>query len=397
MVQVGPFLRAIRVVERKLAGLAEHCSDLPWKWIQPEYGSTHKRIGNLESKPLAFLKQLLETPSPSGYEQKIQAVVRDYVADFADSVETDLHGNVIVGRNPQATPRIMLAGHCDQIGMVVSHIDESGFLYAQTIGGWDPQQLIGQRMTIWTNRGGIPAVIARKPIHLLNPEERKEVVKLEDLWLDIGSKSELETREAVQIGDPVTLQLGFQEMRNGIANAPGMDNRTGLWVVIEALRRCGPRLHCAPFAVSTVAEEIGLRGAQTSAFSVEPHVGIAVDVTHATDCPTIDKRQQGDIKVGGGPVVFRGPNMNPRVSDRLVEVAENCRIDYQPSALGRAAPNDSNALQVSRAGVATGLVAVPNRYMHSAVETISLHDIDAAADLLAEFINGIREEDDFTP
>lgn len=351
----------------------------------------------MDTAPFDFLRQLVETPSPSGFEQRIQEVVRTHAASFADSIETDLHGNVVVGRNTDAKKRLMLAGHCDQIGMIVTHIDELGFLYAQTIGGWDPQQLVGQRMTVWTERGGIPAVIARKPIHLLKDEERKQVVKLEDLWLDIGSRSEEETQEAVRIGDPVTLELGFQEMRNRLANAPGMDNRTGLWVVLEALRRCGPRLDCAVFAVSTVAEEIGLRGAKTSAYGVNPDIGIAVDVTHATDCPTIDQRQQGRIKLGDGPVVFRGPNMNPKVTDRLFQVGESCRIKHQPSALGRAASNDSNALQINRAGVATGLVAIPNRYMHSAVETVSLEDLDAAADLLAEFINSVREDDDFTP
>ena len=341
----------------------------------------------MDSKPLEFLKRLVETPGPSGYEQKIQQVVRDYVADFADAVETDLHGNVMVGRNTGSKLRVMLAGHCDQMG----------FGYAQTIGGWDPHQLIGQRMIIWTDRGGIPAVIARKPIHLLNDDERKQVVKLEDLWLDIGSRSEQETREKVEIGDPVTLELGFQPMLNNLANAPGMDNRTGVWVVMEALRRCGPKLDCAAFAVSTVAEEIGLRGAKTSAFHIDPHVGIAVDVTHATDCPTIDRRKQGNIQLGDGPVVFRGPNMNPRVASKLFDVASNCRISYQRAALGRAAPNDSNALQVTRGGVAAGLVAIPNRYMHSAVETISLDDLDSAADLLAEFLNAVRVDDDFTP
>lgn len=351
----------------------------------------------MDSERLNFLKQLLETPSPSGYEERIQQLVRSYVASYADSVETDLHGNLIVARNPKAKLRVMLAGHCDQIGMLVSHIDDSGFIYAQTIGGWDPQQLIGQRMTIWSETGPLPAVIARKPIHLLKDEERKQVVKIEDLWLDIGAASEEEARELVRIGDPVTLQLGFQAMRNRLANAPGMDNRTGLWVVMEALRRCGPNLDCGVFAVSTVAEEIGLRGAKTSGFGVDPHVGIAVDVTHATDCPTIDQRQQGKIRLGGGPVVFRGPNMNPRVASKLCEVAAKCRIDYQPAALGRAAPNDSNAMQVTRGGVASGLVAIPNRYMHSAVETISLDDVDAAADLLAEFINAVRDTDDFTP
>lgn len=354
----------------------------------------------MDSQPFEFLTKLLETPSPSGYEHRIQSVVREYVAGFADTVTTDLHGNVIMGRNSNAKLRVMLAGHCDQIGMVVSHIDELGFLYAQTIGGWDPQQLIGQRMMVWPNRGsgqGIPAVISRKPIHLLKEDERKQVVKIEDLWLDIGARSTEEAAELVQIGDPVTLQLGFQAMQNNLANAPGMDNRTGLWVVIEALRRCGPRLDCAVFAVSTVSEEVGLRGARTSAYGVDPHVGIAVDVTHATDCPTIDQRQLGEIKLGSGPVIFRGPNMNHRVVDRLVHVADESRIEYQPAALGRAASNDSNALQLSRAGVATGLMSIPNRYMHSAVETIHLHDLENSADLLAQFLNSIRGDDDFTP
>ncbi|MFK8115096.1 MAG: M42 family peptidase, partial [Rubripirellula sp.] len=232
--------------------------------------------------PFDFLRQLVETPSPSGFEQRIQALVRSYVADFADTVETDLHGNVIACRNPKGKLRVMLAGHCDQIGMIVSHIDDNGYIYAQTIGGWDPQQLIGQRMTIWSANGPVPAVIARKPIHLLKDDERKQVVKIEDLWLDIGARSSEEVLSTIQIGDGVTLQLGFQAMKNRLANAPGMDNRTGLWVVLEALRRCGPNLDCAVYSVSTVAEEIGLRGARTSAFGVDPHVGIAVDVTHAT-------------------------------------------------------------------------------------------------------------------
>jgi endoglucanase len=292
----------------------------------------------------------------------------------------------------------MYAGHCDQIGMLISQIDEFGFLYAQTIGGWDPQQLIGQRMTIWAKGGPIPAVIARKAIHLLTDDERKQVVKHEDLWLDIGAKSKAEAAEAIRVGDPVTLQLGYQEMRNGLANSPAMDDKTGLWVVIEALRRASSgSLKVALHAVSTVQEEIGLRGATTSAFGIEPHVGSAVDVTHATDCPTIDKRQQGEISLGKGPVIFRGPNMNPKVVDRLVGLCGEREIAYQLSASGRAVPNDANTIQVSRAGVATGLVAIPNRYMHSAVEMISLDDIDRAADLLAAFALSLSGDDDFTP
>src|SRR3954471_7620790 len=295
----------------------------------------------MEAAARDFLIELLETPSPSGYERPIQDVVRAYVADFADSVTTDLHGNVIAAKNPDAPFRVMLAGHCDQIGMLISHFNDNGFLHAQTIGGWDPQQLIGKRMTIGTAGGPLPAVISRKPIHLLTDEERKQVVKLEDLWLDIGAKNKDEAKELVRIGDPVTLQLGFQEMRGGLANSPAMDNKCGLWVVIEALRRASKRgLEVAVFAVSTVAEEIGLRGAHTSAFGVDPHVGIAVDVTHATDCPTIDKRQQGEVNLGSGPVIVRGPNMNPSVVERLVDTAKSMELAYQMSASGKAAPND---------------------------------------------------------
>ena len=352
----------------------------------------------MEAAAHEFLVRLLETPSPSGYESKIQAVVREYVASFADEVKTDVHGNVIACKNPQAPLRVMLAGHCDQIGLLVTQIDELGFIYTQTIGGWDPQQLVGQRMTIWTDHHAIPAVIARKPIHLLDESERKQVVKAKDLWLDIGAQSQQEAAAIVRVGDPVTLELGYQPLRNNLANAPGMDDRTGLWVVVEALRRAARKsLNCALYAVSTVQEEIGLRGAQTSAYGVDPHVGIAVDVTHATDCPTIDKRQQGDISLGKGPVVFRGPNMNPIVTQRLLETAADLEIPYQLSAIARATPNDTNALQITRAGVATGLVAIPNRYMHSAVETISLDDIDHAADLLAAFAVGLAGEEDFTP
>jgi putative aminopeptidase FrvX len=218
------------------------------------------------------------------------------------------------------------------------------------------------------------------------------------LWLDIGAKTKDEAKELVRIGDPVTLRLGYQEMRNGLANSPAMDNKCGLWVVIEALRRAAQKnLAVSVYAVSTVAEEIGLRGAQTSAYGVDPHVGIAVDVTHATDCPTIDKRQQGEVNLGSGPVVVRGPNMNPIVVERLISLAQKAEIPHQLTASGRAQPNDSNALQINRAGVATGLVAIPNRYMHSAVEMISLEDIDRGADLLAEFVGSLTGDEDFTP
>jgi putative aminopeptidase FrvX len=346
-----------------------------------------------------FLINILETPSPSGYEVPVQDIVREYVGTFADEVRTDLHGNVIASCNPSAELRVMYAGHADQIGLLVTYIDDNGFIYTNTIGGWDPQQLIGQRMTIYTANGPIPAVIARKPIHLLNEEERKQVVKLKDLWLDVGAKDQKEAKEIVAIGDPVTLELGYQEMRNNMANSPGMDDKTGLWVCVEAARRAKERggLNVALHVASTVQEEIGLRGATTSTYGIDPHVGVAVDVTHATDCPTIEKFQEGEVKLGGGPVCYRGANMNPVVVEYMRAAGKTASIPLQWGAQGRGTGTDANAMQLARGGVATGLVSVPNRYMHSAVEMVSLDDLDACADLLAEFALSIPADADFTP
>ena len=345
---------------------------------------------------LDFFKNILKRPSPSGYEQPVQQIVREYASGFSDNISTDSHGNVIAVKNSQAPLRLMFAGHCDQIGLIIQYIDENGFLYVQPIGGWDPQQLIGQRLTVWSSGGPVAGVLARKPIHLLTEEERKQVPKIKDLWLDIGAADQEDATARVRIGDSVTFELSFQKLSDDLVNSPAMDDKTGLWVVMEALRRTElEKLACGLYAVSTVQEEIGLRGARTSAYGIDPHVGIAVDVTHATDCPTIDKKAEGEVKLGGGPVIYRGPNNNPLVVDRLIAVAEEQGIDYQLAAIGRATPTDANSLQVTRSGVATALVSIPNRYMHSAVETISLADIDRAADLLASFAMSLTADETF--
>lgn len=194
----------------------------------------------MESSALEFFRQVLETPSPSGYERPVQDIVRRYAGEFADEVRTDLHGNVVLVKNPDAPLRLMLAGHCDQIGLIVSYVDDQGFVYFQTIGGWDMQQLVGQRVTIWADSGAVPGVIGRKAIHLLTEEERKQVPKTKDLWIDIGARDKDEARAAVRVGDPVTLALGFQQLGNQIAFSPAMDDKAGMWVVVEALRRADP-------------------------------------------------------------------------------------------------------------------------------------------------------------
>lgn len=346
----------------------------------------------------SFLHDLLSTPGVSGYEVPVQKVVRAYAGSFADEIRTDLHGNVILSAEAGDGPRIMFAGHCDQLGLLVSHIDDEGFLFVQTVGGWDPQQLVGQRVTVWADTGPTFGVISRKAIHLMDDAERKQVAELKSLWVDIGAKDKNDAEEVVSIGDPITVQLGIQEMRNRAINAPGLDNRTGVWVVVEGFRRAVERgLSASLFCASTVQEEIGLRGARTSAFGIDPQVAIAVDVTHATDCPGVDKRQRGSVELGRGPVLSRGANVNPVVWQRLRDEAEAGGLPYQVAALGRAAANDANPLQVSRAGVATGLVQIPNRYMHSPVEVVSWDDLEAAAELLARFACSVSTEDDFVP
>jgi len=352
----------------------------------------------LQEESLALLKNLIHSPSPSGFERPIQDVVRAWAKNHADEVRTDRHGNVIMVRQPAGQPRLMLAGHCDQIGLMVQHIDENGYLYVQPIGGWDMQILLGQNLTVWTKEGPVNAIVARKAPHLLTSEERNKVPQFADVWVDIGAKDRKEAESLVSAGDPVTLALAFRDLRNGLVCGPGMDDKVGVWTVLETLRLLrGRSLQAAVFGVSTVQEEIGLRGAATSSYGIHPTLGIAVDVCHATDTPGNDKKQLGDTKLGAGPVIFRGPNINPRVFDQLLATAQAHEIAVQVRGVPRATGTDANVIQISREGVATALIGIPNRYMHSPVEVVALEDLQRAAHLLAEFCASITPQMDWTP
>lgn len=352
----------------------------------------------MHDESLAFLKALLQTPSPSGFERPIQDVVRNWARKYADEVRTDRHGNVIAVRHPGGNPRVMLAGHCDQIGLMVQHIDENGFLYVQPIGGWDMQILLGQALTVWTRHGPVNGVVSRKAPHLLTNEERNKVPQFTDVWVDIGAKDRREAEELVTLGDPLTAALQFRELRNNLVSSPGLDDKVGVWTVMEALRLLhGRNLQASIYCVSTVQEEIGLRGATTSAYGIHPAVGVAVDVCHATDTPGNDKKTVGDTRLGNGPTLFRGPNINPHVFDRLQGSARQHEIPVQVRGVPRATGTDANAIQISRDGVAAGLVGIPNRYMHSPVEVVCLDDLDRAARLLAEFCAGVTSQMDWTP
>ena len=352
----------------------------------------------MQKESLEFLKQLVDTPSPSGYEARVQDVIRGRLQTCCDKVTTDVHGNVIGITNEAAPFRVMLAGHCDEIGFMLVHIDAEGFAYFSSVGGIDPAVVIGQRVIVHGTKGPVQGVIGRKAIHLMDRDEKPKPPKIHDLWMDIGASSRKDAEKVISVGDYATLDAGFREMRNGLAVARGFDDRAGAFVVAEAMRRLrGMKLAVAVYGVSSVQEEIGLRGARTSAYGIDPNMGIAVDVGHATDYPGGEPKKTGECRLGKGPVLHRGPNINPVLEKLLVDVARRKRIPFQITAEPGATGTDANAIQVTRAGVAAALVSVPNRYMHSSVEMVSLEDLDNASKLLAEVVASLKRDTDFVP
>ncbi len=352
----------------------------------------------MRKKPLDFLKSILASPSPSGFEQPVQKLWREYVQHFA-KVHTDLHGNTIGVVNPKKTPRIMFTGHCDEIGFMIRYIDEKGFLYFGPIGGFDETIIPGRRVTIHTSNGPVPGVIGKTPVHIIKSEDRKKGSEIKDLWIDIGVKNKKEAESLVLIGDPATYTYDFMELRKGVVVARGFDDRIGSFIVAEVLRvlSASKKITASVYSVSTVQEEIGLRGARTSAFGIDPLVGIATDVTFATDQPGVEEKHVGDIKLGGGPVIARGPNINPRVFEILVKTARKLKIPYQVEGISRATGTDANVIQITRAGVAAGLVSVPLRYMHTPVETLNLNDVEGVIKLMAGFAEEVKPDMKFIP
>jgi tetrahedral aminopeptidase len=353
----------------------------------------------MQTDAFNFLQELCSTPSVSGFEQPVGQLVRERMANTSDEIETDVHGNTIVSLNPQGSPRVMLSGHCDQIGLMVQHISNEGFLYFGTVGGVDATVLPGSRVTVHTRKGPVEGVIGRKPIHLMKPEERNQgKVELTDLWIDIGARDKKDAERQVSVADPVSYQLGLQRMGKNCITSAGLDDKVGLYVVMEAMRILSKRkIKPALFSVASVQEELGLRGARTSCFGLDPQVGIAVDVTHATDNPGADKRTTGDIALGKGPVIDLGANINPVLSDLLIDTAEKKKIPFQRNAAPMATGTDANAMQVSRSGVATAVIGVPNRYMHTQVEVVDLRDLDNCVKLVAETVARITPKSSFIP
>lgn len=352
---------------------------------------------NKESR--TFLDRLLKTASPTGFEQDIQRVVKKRMKPYADSIETDLHGNLIIGVNTKAKRRVMLAGHCDQIGFMVRHIDKNGFLYVDPVGGIDVGTLYGAKVQIMAEKGKISGFFGRKPIHSQSPEERRGGKHdLKKLWIDIGAKNKKEAEKLVPIGTPVVFDLQITDLGKDLICAPGLDDKVGLFIAMEALRLCAKaRMSVALYAVSTVQEEVGLRGARTATYGVDPEVGIAIDVTHASDNPGEEDSKAVPCALGKGPGIYCGPNINPVVYKRLMQSAKKSKIPHQPLTSSRLLGNDANAMQVTRAGVAAASIGVPNRYMHTQSEVCNLKDIENSAKLLAAFIKAIKPGTDFRP
>ena len=352
----------------------------------------------ISSQSLDFLKKLLDTPGPSGFEAAPAKVWREQAKKFA-KVSGDVAGNSLAEVNSEGKPTIMLAGHIDEIGVIINYIDDQGYAYIQPIGGWDPQVLIGQRLRFVGRNGEVFGVVGKKPVHLIKVEEREKAAKFTDLWVDLGFKTKKEAESAISVGDAGVIDSRTMEFPNGRLVSRSIDDRIGAFVVLEALKRYAEKPGAARVvAVATTQEEIGYRGggAGVCATCIGPQMAIVVDVTFAIDHPGVEKKEYGEAAIEAGPVLTRGSIISPVVFELLRKTAEEKKIPFSLHAAGRETSTDADAIHIAREGVATALVSVPNRYMHSPNELVSIQDLDHAADLIAHTCRTVTAKTDFT-
>jgi putative aminopeptidase FrvX len=343
------------------------------------------------------LHKLVTAAGPSGYEQAPAAVFREAAAAFAE-VSFDSVGST-VARVPGTGggPSVAVIGHIDEIGLIVHHIDDDGFLWFSGVGGWDPVILVGQRVELATQAGRIAGVVGKKPIHLMREDDRKKVPQLKDLHIDIGAADGDEARRLVRIGDVAVIAAEPLELPNRRYVSRSFDNRLGCYVALEAARLVSEAGGGAGdvYAVAVAQEEITFGGARTTAYALQPDVAIVVDVTFATDQPGIDEKELGRHRFGSGGVINRGSTMDPKVFDLLYAAGEAEDIPFTVSASARSTGTDADAFHISRGGIPTGVVSVPLRYMHSPVEMVQLDDVDSAAKLIAAFARRLGPDIDF--
>ncbi len=353
----------------------------------------------MRDESLKFLQTLVNTPSPSGHEVRAQRVWLDYVSKFADETYTDAYGNAVAVLNKGGSPRVMLAGHADEIGMTVNFIDKDGFIYVRKLGGVDPAITKAQRVTIHSRKGSVRGVVGNVAPHLTKGDGDRKSPKIEDLFIDIGVSSRQEAEKVVQIGDPITLVDEFEMLRGDLAIGRAFDNKIGTFSVAEALRLLSEKkkggLKAEISAVSNIMEEVGLLGARQIAYSLKPDCAIVIDVTHATDYPTVNQQQHGDVKMGKGPTITRGGCNHPEVVARLEKVARQEGIKLQYEAMSATSGTDTDVIFWTRGGIPSALVSLPNRYMHSPVEMIHLRDLEKIPQLLAAFCGSLKRGEEF--
>ena len=353
----------------------------------------------MRKESLEFLKALLTAPTPSGHESPGQRLWCQYARRFADEVRTDAYGNAVAVLNPDGDPKIMLDAHVDEIGLIIKYIDEKGFVYVQRIGGVDPALIRGKRVNIHAAGGVVRGVIGAPPFHIQQRGKEPKPPKLHESYVDIGAKDGKAAKKRVAVGDLITFVDDFELLDRNVAVARGVDDRAGSWVVIEALRMAATakqKPKCALFAVSSVQEEVGLKGAEMSVFKVRPDAAIAVDVTIATDVPGIDAKQFGEVNMGDGPCLSLGRENHPVLVDRLRKVAKKKKIKIQTEAFSVSGGTDALAIYSKNGGIPTAVASIPNRYMHTTVEMLDLRDLQQTAELLAAFAADLTKGERFT-
>ena len=348
-------------------------------------------------KPPPFLKDLLKARSPSGYEEEAREIVRSRMEKIADRFIIDNLGSCHATLGEKGSPTLMLAGHIDELGLIIKHISDKGFLYFDAIGGHDRSMISGRRVDILTKKGIVRGVTGKRAIHLMSPEDRKRVPEFHQMWIDIGASTREEALDRVMIGDAAVYDHGFEMLGDSLAISRAFDDKSGAYAVNEALLRLakGTKPSCQVVAVSTAQEEIGTRGAISSAYLANPDVALVVDVSHATDHPDADHRKYGRFTLGGGPILTRGPNVHPGVFQRLVECAKAEKMEVQIEADPRPTGTDARAIQVARKGIPTGLIGIPLRYMHTPSEVIDLNDLEDVVQLMVAFARSLKKEELF--
>jgi endoglucanase len=353
----------------------------------------------LSADAIAFLKRLLDAPGPSGFETLAGRSWRSEAEKFADKVSSDVAGNSIAEINPGGRPTILIDGHIDEIGVIVQYVDDDGYVYISPIGGWDAQVLVGQRIRFISSTGDVIGVVGRKPVHLIKGDDADKAVKMSDLWVDIGSRNRAETEARLLVGDPGVIDSRAHDFPSNRIVSRSIDDRIGAFAALEALRRYAESPGTARVvAAATTQEEIAWHGggALVATNLVRPRMAIVVDVTHATDHPNIEKKEIGDHRLGGGPVLSRGALLSPVVFELLRAAARAKDIPFSVHAVGRDTSTNADAIHIAQEGVATALVSIPNRYMHSPNEMVSLDDVDHTAELIAEVCRMVDEKTDFT-